>query len=79
MEYFYVPTIGRNANAIFTDICAGQNKKKITILYILWMVYTGIFSCVTMLFFQGHTNSAAYILFNLLEVEYHNRDIFTYE
>ena len=46
--------------------------------YILFIVDTGVFSRVTLLFFiRGHTNNTSFCLFNLFKGGYHTGDIFT--
>ena len=62
------------------NICRGQNKENITLLYILWRGEEGLFTHVTLLFFiQGHTKNATCRILNLLKDGYHRRENFTYE
>ena len=57
MGYFIGRTFGELT--ICADKCVGHNKNNITICYIPWLVYTGLFSHVTLLFFiVGHKNNA---------------------
>ena len=72
----FVPTFGEFP--FIADECVVQNNNKITIWYILFVVDTGVFSRVTLLFFiRGHTNNTSFCLFNLFKGGYHNGDIFT--
>ena len=78
MGYIYGSTIVEFT--ICADNCTVQDKNNITIWYILWIVKTGVFSCVMLLgFIRGRTNNSVDSLFNILEGGYHKRDIFTYE
>ena len=51
MRYFYGPTFGELT--ICADNCMGQNKKNITIWYVIWIVDTGLFYQVIMFFCYG--------------------------
>ena len=78
MGYFQAPNYGELT--ICADNCTGQNKNRMVIWFIIWLVETGHFNKVTLLFFvRGHTKNAADRLFNLLKHGYHNRDIFTFD
>ena len=78
MGWFSGPIFGELT--IFDDNYAVGEKKHVTIWYILWLLYTGLFYFVTLLFLiWGHKNNAADFLFNLLNIGYYKRDIFTCE
>ena len=65
---------------IFFDNCVGQYKSKITIWYILCLLYIILFYHITLLFLiRGNPNNAAYHTFILFNGGYHKRYIFKYE
>ena len=62
------------------DNCGGQNKNKIVVRFLMWLVESKVFPRVRLFFLvKGHTKNAADRMFNLLKNHYHKRDIFTYE
>ena len=62
------------------DNCAGQNKNKVVVRFLMYLVENKIFPRVRILFLvKGHTKNSADRMFNLLKHQYHRRDIFTYE
>ena len=62
------------------DNCGGQNKNKIVVRFLMWLVEIKLFPRIRLLFLvKGHTKNAADRMFNLLKLSYHNKDIFTYE
>ena len=76
MGYFSGTTIVELT--ICDDNCVVKNRNKITICYILWILETGVFPLVTLLFFiRGHINNTIDNLLNLLKGGYHKRYIFT--
>ena len=48
---------------ICADNCVVQNKNKINIWYILWLLETGFFSHMNIFFVQGDTQRVPQILF----------------
>ena len=63
---------------VIADNCAGQNKNEAVIRFHLWLVEAGVFPTVRVVFLiKGHTKNAADRLFNLLKLDYHNRNIYT--
>jgi len=62
------------------DNCGGQNKNKVVIRFLMWLVENKIFPQVKIFFLvKGHTKNAADRLFNLLKLTYHKRNIYTYD
>lgn len=62
------------------DNCGGQNKNKVVVRFLMWLVENRIFPRVRIFFLvKGHTKNAADRMFNLLKHQYHRRNIFTYE
>eukprot|EP00957_Ditylum_brightwellii_P077825 5914697-Ditylum_brightwellii.AAC.2 len=60
--------------------CGGQNKNKVIVRFLMWLVETMVFPKVTLLFLmKGHTTNAADRMFNLLKLSYHAKDLFTYD
>ena len=61
------------------DNCGGQNKNKIVIRFLMWLAEMAFFPKVSIQFLiKGHTKNAADRHFNLLKLEYHKRNIYTY-
>ena len=61
------------------DNCGGQNKNKIVVRFLMWLVENKVFPKVTLCFLvKGHTKNAADRMFNLLKLSYHAKDIYTY-
>jgi len=62
------------------DNCAGQNKNKVVVRFLMWLVENKIFPKVTIFFLvKGHTKNAADRMFNLLKYAYHRCNIYTYD
>ena len=62
------------------DNCGGQNKNKIVMRFLMWLVENRIFPQAKIVFLvKGHTKNAADRMFNLLKLSYHKRNIFTYD
>ena len=62
------------------DNCGGQNKNKIVIRFLMWLVENKIFPVVRILFLvKGHTKNSADRCFNLLKNSYHRTNIYTYD
>ena len=62
------------------DNCGGQNKNKVVIRFLMWLVECNLFPRVRIFFLvKGHTKNAADRMFNLLKMNYHKKDIYTYE
>ena len=62
------------------DNCGGQNKNKIVVRFLMWLVESNIFPRVRIFFLvKGHTKNAADRMFNLLKHTYHNKNIFSYD
>ena len=62
------------------DNCGGQNKNRVVIRLLMWLVENNIFRKVKLFFLaKGHTKNAADRFFNLLKLTYHRHNIFTYE
>ena len=62
------------------DNCGGQNKNKIVIRFLMWLVENKIFPVVRIFFLvKGHTKNAADRMFNLLKNHYHRTNIYTYD
>ena len=62
------------------DNCGGQNKNKIVVRFLMWLVENKVFPRVRLFFLvKGHTKNAADRMFNLLKNSYHNKDLFSYE
>ena len=60
------------------DNCGGQNKNKVVVRFLMWLVKNKIFPRVKIFFLvKGHTKNSADRMFNLLKHGYHKRDIFT--
>jgi hypothetical protein len=75
-------TAGSNLGSltIIADNCAGQNKNEDVIRFHMWLVEAGIFPLVRILFLvKGHTKNACDRMFNLLKLDYHKKDIETFE
>ena len=73
---------GPNFNELtyIADNCGGQNKNKVVVRFLMWLVENKIFPKVTLFFLvKGHTKNAADRMFNLLKLSYHCCDIFTYD
>ena len=61
------------------DNCGGQNKNKVVIRFLMWLVEVKIFPVVQIFFLvKGHTKNSADRMFNLLKRGYHRRNIYTY-
>ena len=76
--FFNSPNFGELT--IVADNCGGQNKNKIVVRFLMWMVETGIFPKVTLLFLvKGHTKNACDRLFNLVKLDYHRRNTYSYD
>ena len=59
------------------DNCPGQNKNRMVIRFIVWLVEKGYFQTVSLLFLVvGHTKNPCDRLFNLLKAGYRNRNIY---
>ena len=62
------------------DNCGGQNKNKVVVRFLMWLVESGFFPEVKIVFLvKGHTKNAADRLFNLLKLSYHRKNIYTYD
>ena len=62
------------------DNCGGQNKNKVVIRFLMWLVEVGIFPQIKIFFLvKGHTKNAADRLFNLLKLSYHRKNLYTYD
>jgi hypothetical protein len=62
------------------DNCGGQNKNKVVIRFLMWLVENRIFPQVKIHFLvKGHTKNAADRMFNLLKLSYHKKNIYTYD
>ena len=62
------------------DNCGGQNKNRVVIRFLMWLVENRIFPQVKILFLvKGHTKNAADRMFNLLKLSYHKKNIYTYD
>ena len=63
---------------IFADNCAGQNKNRCVIRYLIWLVEAGyVRSCNLIFLIKGHTKNKCDRLFNLLKQYYSRSNIFT--
>ena len=65
---------------VVADNCAGQNKNSTVIRLMLYLVENNYFetACITFLV-RGHTKNACDRMFNLMKMNFHKRDLFTYE
>ena len=73
-EWGFFANVQEGEITINADNCTGQNKNKTVIWFCNWLVETGIFPKVTLLFLvRGHTKNACDWLFNLLKGGYHKR------
>ena len=62
------------------DNCGGQNKNKVVIRFLMWLVECNLFPRVRIFFLvKGHTKNAADRMFNLLKHHYHRKNTFTYD
>lgn len=62
------------------DNCNGQNKNRMVIRYLLFLVESRKFKKVTLIFLiVGHTKNPCDRMFNLLKIGYRKRDIFSVE
>ena len=62
------------------DNCGGQNKNKVVVRLLMWLVENRVFPRVRIFFLvKGHTKNAADRMFNLLKTQYHRKDIFSYD
>ena len=62
------------------DNCGGQNKNKVVVRFLMWLVENRVFPRVRIFFLvKGHTKNAADRMFNLLKMTYHCKDIYTYD
>lgn len=76
--FFSKPNFG--SLTVIADNCGGQNKNQDVLRFHLWLVEAGIFPSVKVVFLvKGHTKNACDRLFNLLKLNYHNRNIFTFK
>ena len=65
---------------IAADNCTGQNKNNTVLALAAFLCEKGYFGEVEILFYvRGHTKNACDRLFNLLKIEFHNKDIFTFK
>eukprot|EP00957_Ditylum_brightwellii_P201439 15325650-Ditylum_brightwellii.AAC.1 len=64
---------------IITDNCSGQNTNWHVVRLLMWLVEIGLFKRITLSFLvKGHTKNSCDRLFNLLKIDYHKRDVHTY-
>ena len=62
------------------DNCGGQNKNKVVVRFLMWLVELRVFPRVRLFFLvKGHTKNAVDRMFNLLKHSYHCLDIYTYD
>ena len=62
------------------DNCGGQNKNRVVVRFLMWLVENKVFPKITLFFLvKGHTKNAADRMFNLLKLSYHAKDNFTYD
>ena len=66
--------------AIIADNCAAQNKNRVMIRLLVWLVEAGYFKKASLVFLvKGHTKNACDRNFNLLKLRYHKTDVYTYK
>ena len=64
---------------IIADNCAGQNKNKHVVRFLMSLVELKWFPQITLIFLiKGHTKNACDRLFNLVKLNYHRKNIFDY-
>lgn len=62
------------------DNCPGQNKNRMVIRFFMYLVERGFFLKVNLIFLvKGHTKNICDRTFNLLKLEYHNKNIYSTE
>jgi hypothetical protein len=62
------------------DNCPGQNKNRMVIQLFAYLVERGFFLKVNLIFLvKGHTKNLCNRAFNLLKIEYHNKNIYLTE
>jgi hypothetical protein len=60
------------------DNCPGQNKNRMVIRFFMFLVERGYFLKVNLIFLvKGHTKNLCDRAFNLLKIEYHNKNIYS--
>lgn len=65
---------------IIADNCGGQNKNKHVVRLLMWLVEMGYFPRITLLFLvKGHTKNSCDRLFNLVKLDYHKQNTYTYD
>ncbi len=66
--------------SIIMDSCSRQNKNKMVLHLVLYLVEQHYFKNVEFIFYiRGHTKNVCNRLFNLLKIRYHKSDIYTME
>ena len=66
--------------SIVADNCGGQNKNRIVLRFLMWLVEVGYFPKIRLIFLvKGHTKNSCDRLFNLLKINYHRLNIYTYD
>ena len=64
---------------IAADNCSSQNKINMVIQLVPWLVQTGFYREMELLFYvHGHTKNVCDCMFNQLKAGFHNCDIYTY-
>lgn len=65
---------------IIADNCGGQNKNKVVVRFFMWLMETKVFPRVRLFFLiKGHTKNACDRLFNLVKLDYHRKNVYTYD
>ena len=65
---------------IVADNCGGQNKNRIVVRFLMWLVEMGYFPRIRLIFLvKGHTKNSCDRLFNLLKLSYHRKNVYTYD
>ena len=60
------------------DKCPGQNKNRMVIRFFMYLVERRFFLMVNLIFLvKGHTKNLCNQAFNLLKMEYHNKNIYS--
>ena len=66
--------------SIVADNCGGQNKNRIVVRFLMWLVEMGIFPRIRLIFLvKGHTKNSCDRLFNLVKITYHHLNVYTYD
>lgn len=72
--------VRRKRLTIAADNCGGQNKNNHVIRMALYLVESGFYEEVEIIFYvKGHTKNTCDRSFNLMKKGYHKRDIYTYD